>query len=1015
MKYYHGRFFYAIILTLLSTLSASSQSYVVTNYNSKDGIGHNHIRNITADSSGFIWMATWDGLTRYDGSEFVSYYHDPADSTSIPYFSVNYIMVDSRDDLWLTTDNGILCIFDRATEEFNVISSINEHPLTDLICFAGNPAGEIYFVLKKEVLRYNPATGEVISFPLKETEEEFPNLYFAQYRILFDKEDRIWLSGVDVLEISLTGDGNTSPRQAEIISRNRLERIPGRIGTFFENAGAGRIIHDSKGNVWLAALSGLFKYDSRNSLFREYEGALPAFLLTDSLPAVFYNHDTGLNVIFPGTNAVIYIPGELCNLPTEFFWSDSGMLWLSHQSKGGNPAGLMKIIFIPDEFRHINPFPDRNSELNVFGLVIDNAGALWIAARDRNYIIRINHGGVAEKINILSDEEMSKLWHPRSFLPDSNGVWIGYFFDLLLHYNLTTHTLEENHPGRMVHTMCYDNENRIIIADVDLIRYDPVTRQVTRLCDIGDSINIFTLQRQNNVLWAGCSHSYLLKYDLVEGTHEFLRIARGTTNIEDICIGSDSILWLATLGKGVCRLNLATGEKTFFTTAAGLSNNTTYSLLSDSTGNIWVSTNNGISVINPSSGLIRTFGENDGLMIHEFNSDASLVTDDGKFMFGGVGGAVEFDPEHLLTQQTGGWETGIVIKELEVSALKRNLPIPIYKADTVFLESGDDNFHLSFVVPEYRHPEIIRYRYRLDRGSGNWYYTDHSDRNINFSNLLPGWYNLEIQSTDINGSWSASKKLAIRIKPYFYQTNFFRIGLPLVIIILLYLISSGIFIHIRRQEAQKKDTLRHQALRGQMNPHFIFNALNSINYFISRNDRLSANRYIADFSKLIRTVLNNMNEDSVRLSIEIGALEEYLKIEHLRFGDKFDYSIKIDSQIHPEMIKVSPGLVQPFVENAIWHGVMGLDGLKGNIRISFGMTENRLVCTVEDNGVGMVRSEAMKDKSLPKRPRGIGLAMERMRIINNLQSSNYRIRFSELFPDSEDKGTRVEIDMPVIT
>ena len=90
-------------------------------------------------------------------------------------------------------------------------------------------------------------------------------------------------------------------------------------------------------------------------------------------------------------------------------------------------------------------------------------------------------------------------WHPRAFLPDTNGVWIGYFFDLLLHYNLTTHTMEEHHPGRMVHTICYDDENRIIIGDNDLIRYDPANRQVTRLCDIGDSINIFTLRKQDNI------------------------------------------------------------------------------------------------------------------------------------------------------------------------------------------------------------------------------------------------------------------------------------------------------------------------------------------------------------------------------------------------------------------------------------------------------------------------------------------------------------------------------------
>ncbi len=133
---------------------------------------------------------------------------------------------------------------------------------------------------------------------------------------------------------------------------------------------------------------------------------------------------------------------------------------------------------------------------------------------------------------------------------------------------------------------------------------------------------------------------------------EFFKLTGGITNIEDICVSEDGFLWIATLGSGVCRFDPVTGDKSFYTTASGLTNNTTYSVMPDQRGNIWVSTNSGISVINPVSGLIRSFGENDGLMIHEFNSDASWITDDGKFLLGGVGGAVEFDPEQILMEHS---------------------------------------------------------------------------------------------------------------------------------------------------------------------------------------------------------------------------------------------------------------------------------------------------------------------------------------------------------------------------
>jgi len=532
---------------------------------------------------------------------------------------------------------------------------------------------------------------------------------------------------------------------------------------------------------------------------------------------------------------------------------------------------------------------------------------------------------------------------------------------------------------------------------------------------LGDTINIFTLHRDGDILWAGCNYSYLMRLDLVTLQADFIRITRGTTNIEDICEGDDGVLWLATLGTGICRYDPSTGDRLFYTTASGLSNNTTYSLLRDSTGNIWASTNSGISVITPATGLIRVFGENDGLSVHEFNSDASWITPEGRFIFGGVGGAVEFDPAQILSGSYEELSNEIVLKELEVSAVRKYLDIPLYRADTVTIEKGNDNFHLSFTVPEYRHPEKIRYRYRLGGEGSNWYYTDHSDRNINFSNLKPGWYELEIQATGFSGSWSNSRKVSVHMKPYYYQTTLFRIALPLAVLLLLTLLSGFIIMQLRHREQQKRDALRQQALRGQMNPHFIFNAMNSINYFISNNDRRSANRYISDFSKLIRTVLNNMNEDYVRLSAELDSLEDYLEIEHLRFGDKFDYTLNIDPQIHPDALMVSPGFVQPFVENAIWHGMMALEGRKGTITVNVTLKDKTILCTVEDDGVGRARSEAMKDRTLHGKSRGIALAMERLRIINSLHATSCRIEITDLYPDRRETGTRVFIEIPLKT
>ncbi len=1013
-KYLNWLHLCTVAMFLINVIHVTGQSYVLTQYNSKNGIGHDNVREIVADSSGFIWMATWDGLTRYDGTDFINYFHDPADSTTIPYFSVQLVVIDASDNLWIATDNGVLCNFDRAREEFREVRSLDSHSMNDLVSFTAGPDGNLYFLLRNEFLRYNPATGETYPYLWSVNLKEIARFDFSQFSIVFDGPDHLWLTGSIVIEVGLKSDEVRRQGRAEVLSVNTIERGPGRTGLFYISAGVARFTRDTDENLWMAATTGLFSFDREKKVFREYEGKISDLQFADTLPVAFYRHGTGLCIWFPGKEGIMAIPQNVSGMPTEVFSYSSDILWFAHQGEGGTPGGVVKAVFTPYDFRHINPFPSGNSELNVFGIITDREGGLWLAARDRNYLIRISGDGKTERINTLGEEELRIQWHPRSFLSDSRGIWVGYYFDKLIHYNIATARIEEHFPGRNVHTMCYDREGKILIADRGVIRYDPETRSTERLYTVGDSLNIFTFHLQDSILWAGCSHSYLLKFDMASHKPEFFKITRGITNIEDICVGDDGALWLATLGTGVCRIDPATGEKFFFTTASGLTNNTTYCVMNDDSGNIWVSTNSGLSVINPANGLIRSFGENDGLLIHEFNSDASWVTADGKFLFGGVGGAVEFNPEQILIEYPGDAKPGIIIKEFEVSAMKRILDSPVYKADTIMLGKGDDNFHISFVVPEFRHPEKIRYRYRLDRGSDNWYYTDHSDRNINFSNLDPGWHNLEIQATDVGGSWAMSKKLAIYINPYFHQTLFFRVAMPLFIAILIAITILVALKQMRDRERQKRDTLHHQALKGQMNPHFIFNSLNSINYFISKNDTLSANRYIADFSKLIRTVLNNMNEEYVRLSVELGSLEDYLKIEYLRFGNRFDYSLEIDNQIVPESIMVSPGIVQPFIENAIWHGVMGLDKRKGMIRVTLKMDNDILVCTVEDDGVGRARSEAMKDRSLPNRSKGISLAMERLRIINNLQDSNYRIVISDLHSDRVETGTRVKIDMPVM-
>jgi hypothetical protein len=437
-------------------------------------------------------------------------------------------------------------------------------------------------------------------------------------------------------------------------------------------------------------------------------------------------------------------------------------------------------------------------------------------------------------------------------------------------------------------------------------------------------------------------------------------------------------------------------------------------MLKDKKGNLWISTNHGISWFNPKTKQIRIFGQEDGLKIDEFNSDNTYLAPDGEMFFAGMGGVVSFYPDSIADQKKEP-PAPLVIEDFKVSGENRYFNKAIYQCDTVTLNKGDDNFEASFACLDFRNSEKIKYRYRISGENNDFVVTDHRHRWVNFSSLDPGKYLLEIEATNRNSDWVSKKNLLIFIPSFYYQTAWFRV---LVSMLLVLLIAFFIFTYnrqIRLKARQQQEELRLESLRGQMNPHFIFNSLNSINYFISQNDRLSANRYIADFSRLIRTILGNTTSDYIPLAKELESLNDYLKLEHLRFGDKFDYQIEVDENLDTETLNVAPGMVQPFIENAIWHGVRGLDGRKGFVRVVFQSDKftGAIPCLIEDDGVGRKLSRERKSNLPGKKSRGMNMITERLAIINNLRKTRFQIKVDDLFTDREETGTRVMIDIPV--
>ncbi|MBV1924766.1 MAG: histidine kinase, partial [Flavobacteriaceae bacterium] len=206
-----------------------------------------------------------------------------------------------------------------------------------------------------------------------------------------------------------------------------------------------------------------------------------------------------------------------------------------------------------------------------------------------------------------------------------------------------------------------------------------------------------------------------------------------------------------------------------------------------------------------------------------------------------------------------------------------------------------------------------------------------------------------------------------------------------------------------------------QALRAQMNPHFLFNCLNSINSFIIKNEQEQATEYLSKFSKLIRRVLNNSKEPKVTLGNEIETLKLYIELEALRFNNKFDYSIDIQPNVEIDYLEIPPLIIQPYVENSIWHGLMHKKEGDGKLNINITQEEDHIEVTIEDNGIGRDAASQLKSKSAEKRKSyGMNITSERLKNSINSTNETSHVEVIDLIDSNNNSlGTKVIIKIGI--
>jgi len=236
--------------------------------------------------------------------------------------------------------------------------------------------------------------------------------------------------------------------------------------------------------------------------------------------------------------------------------------------------------------------------------------------------------------------------------------------------------------------------------------------------------------------------------------------------------------------------------------------------------------------------------------------------------------------------------------------------------------------------------------------------------------------------------------------------NYFLLGSVAVMLLLLFLVIKSFYaIKIKN----KKIAL--QSLRREMNPHFIFNSLNSVNQYIAEHNELEANKYLTSYSGLMRNIMEHSHKDLVPLTVELEQLRKYLELEHRRFRDQFDYRISVEEALDSDAVLVPNMLIQPHLENAVWHGLRYKEG-KGLLRLRIVKQGNEMEISITDNGIGMAQSRALKtEHQKSHQSRGLTNTAERIALLNDLYKT--RITMTMDTPE-EGTGTRVRIRLPII-
>lgn len=984
----------ALLLLLHASLSAvHGQQYGFTQYTPKDGLAQSQVRCIGQDAQGDLWLGTLGGASRFDGHSFINY----ALQEGLPDAQVNALLGAQDGTIWLGAGGALVAMRGRrrhivplppAAHEARILS-IAELPGGDLL--VGTDGAGVF------------RTRNEVSGPL----EGFPSDTAATVRALLVLPDGRVVIG------ARTGayywrDGVTTP-------------IP--LGPGTESIGALALGADS--TVWFATYGdGLFglrpdgriiEYDEDNGLLQNNVRAL----LVDRKGRIWAGSKFGINVLENGRLRSFTVHQGMPNDNVWCLFQDrEGRVWI-----GTDGAGVLR--FAGDRFVTWTAADGLCSDL-VMALTTDQHGDLWLGTYG-NGICRVD--GMAS-ITTLDGLPNNTVWCA-SPARDSS-LWFGTSSGLCHVKNGHVIPLDSARSlaGLRVLALHADVDGSLWCGTREGLAIMGPDGRLRWAQEPGTSL----LRSVRAITRSGSSH--VLATDLGLAIMTRTGIRRWTTKdglcdntVQCITVDARQRIWIGTTNGLAC----LDGEKlTNIRLGTDFGSNYIDLLVLAPDGLIWAGTNSGLFRFMPDSLLLDHaradhFTTADGPRGMECNLNAGYIDRAGRLFFGTNAGLVMHDPAR------GPARIALPLPVAMLDGLRSFMQPSDWKGqcDSVDTRTGlpiglhlayrKNHLTFDFSAVALAEADRLRFQYRLLGFETDWLPPTEA-RFASYSNLPHGDYTFEIRASRDTDQWGPVARFTFHIAPPFWLRWWFFAGCACFI-------GAAVFVVMRvrsqRRERQEKTRqlmlrsrmlqLEQQALNANMNRHFIFNALNSIQFYINRQDRAAANRYLTSFAKLIRKNLDASRTDTTSLAEEIDRLELYLVLEHMRFKDKFTYRIEIDPAVDTHKVELPAMMLQPYVENSIWHGILPMHrqgqvtidvrpGVEGHVRIS-----------ITDDGIGVEESlERKNGRASDHISRGIEITKGRADVLRKLALADIRIHGPEQVrgASGEPSGTMVTIELP---